>query len=79
VGFSASPQDLAKRYAPVIYGIVNACGCLAGALAVYLTGLALQAFPEGEGFAVVFRVAALVYCLGAVSFCTTYTGSRDFD
>jgi len=77
VGFNAAPQDMARRYAPVVYGTFNAIGNLAGSLAVWLAGFALQANPT-TGFQQIFFVAVLIYWLGAAAFLGSYRGEREF-
>jgi len=83
VGFNAAPQDMAKRTASAVYGLLNAAGCLAGGLAVWLAGFALEAAPAGgqasESFAPIFLAAAGAYAVGAAAFFVSYRGEREFD
>jgi len=77
VGFNAAPQDMSRRYASVVYGVLNATGCFAASLAVWLTGVALEVGPDGSpgaGFSSVFMAAAGTYVLGAAAFASTYQG-----
>lgn len=76
-GFNASPQDMARRYAPVLFGISNAIGCLAGSLGVWLAGLTLEANPE-SGFQQIFFAAVVLYWLGAAAYLGTYKGKQEF-
>lgn len=76
-GFNASPQDMARRYAPVLFGTFNAIGSLAGSLAVYLAGLTLEANPD-SGFQQIFYSAVVLYWLGAAAFLGTYRGKQEF-
>jgi len=77
-GFSAASQDMARRNASLLYGVFNALGCLAGSLAVWLTGVALEANPDA-GFGSVFGAAACVYAIGGACFLPTYIGKQEFD
>jgi len=79
VGYNAAPQDMARRYTSVVFGLMNATGCLAGSLAVWLAGVALEGGSPGSGFSSIFLAAAGAYVVGAAAFFTTYCGEREFD
>lgn len=78
VGFNAAPQDMARKFTAVVYGLGNAAGCIGGSLGVFLTGTALDANPDG-GFNMVFRAAACIYLLGGAAFFATYRGEQEFE
>lgn len=77
VGCNAAPSDMARRHTPVLYGLMNGMGCLAGSITVWLTGVALDKSPE-VGFSMVFGTAAAIYLAGAVAFQISYRGEREF-
>lgn len=77
-GCNAASQDMSKRLAPVLYGVMNATGCAVGSAAVWLTGLALDSHPD-SGFMDAFAVASVLYVVGALAFFLSYEGKREFD
>jgi len=78
IGFNACPADMSSKNTAVVYGTLNAIGCLAGAFAVWLTGLALQAY-SGAGYTAVFGTAVVLYVVGVSIFCLLYEGEREFE
>jgi len=71
-GFASNHQDICTRYAPLLFGITNACSSLAGAGGVYTVGAILD-YTTGRWSLVLVLVAAVnfvaaaVYCLFATS------------
>jgi len=77
-GFNATATDMARTLAPLMYGTFNAIGCLAGSLAVYVAGFALEASSPAAGFQQIFLAATVLYGLGLAVFLGTWRGEREF-
>ncbi|KAF8071161.1 PHT4 [Scenedesmus sp. PABB004] len=75
-GFASNHQDLASRYAAVLFGITNALSSLMGTLSVYATGLVLDASGSWE---LVFEGVAVCYLLGAVGYAALASAEPQFE
>lgn len=75
-GFASNHQDIAGRYASLLFGFTNALSSLVGSASVYATGLMLDA---GYSWSVVFQLVAATYLVGGVAFVTLGSGERQFD
>jgi sugar phosphate permease len=80
-GFASNHQDIAARYAPVLFGITNATSSLLGTASVYGVGTVLDAYgqrPE-SGWAAVWAALAGCYVLGGFCFLRWSSSERQFD
>lgn len=75
-GFASNHQDIAGRYAPLLFGFTNALSSLVGSASVYATGALLDA---GYSWSLVFQLVAVTYLLGAAGFVALGSGERQFD
>lgn len=75
-GFASNHQDIAGRYAPLLFGFTNALSSLVGSASVYATGVLLD---EGYGWGLVFQLVAAAYLVGAVGFVALGSGERQFE
>ena len=75
-GFASNHQDIAGRYASLLFGITNALSSLVGSASVAATGLLLDA---GYDWGVVWEIVAVAYLLGAAGFVALASGERQFD
>ena len=69
-------QDIAGRYAPVLFGVTNALSSLMGSASVYATGALLDG---GYSWATVFQLVAATYLVGTTAFVLMASGERQFD
>lgn len=60
-GFSSNHQDLATKYASLLFGITNACSSIAGTVAVYATGEVLE---STKSWNTVWEFVAATYFIG---------------
>ena len=58
-----SLQDIATKYASLLFGITNACSSVSGTVAVYATGEVLEATKSWNA---VWQVVATIYVVGNV-------------
>lgn len=75
-GFASNHQDIAGRYASLLFGFTNALSSLVGSASVAATGLLLDA---GYGWSAVWQVVAVAYLVGAVGFVSLASGKRQFE
>jgi hypothetical protein len=69
-GFAATHQDIATKYAGVLFGITNAVASLVSSVSLYLTGLVLE---QTQSWALVFECVAAcnLLCCGVYLACAT--------
>jgi len=80
-GFASNHQDIAAKYAPVLFGITNATSSLLGTASVYGVGAVLDAYgdrPE-SGWAAIWAGVAACYVVGAAFFLSWSSSDRQFD
>lgn len=75
-GFASNHQDIAGRYAPILFGFTNALSSLVGSASVYATGWMLDA---GWSWSAVFQVVAVAYLAGAAGYLVYGSGERQFE
>jgi MFS family permease len=79
-GFASNHQDIAARYAPVLFGITNAMSSLLGTASVYGVGAVLDAYGRPEsGWAAVWAGLAACYVVGAAVFLRWSSSERQFE
>lgn len=75
-GYGSNHQDLSPKYSGILFGLTNASASIAGATAVYLTGLLLDATDSWQ---LVWQSVSVVYCLGYAAFFIGGSGKeQDF-
>ncbi|KAJ9518299.1 hypothetical protein QJQ45_010214 [Haematococcus lacustris] len=75
-GFAANHQDIASRYASVLFGATNAAASLAGSIGVYAVGVVLD---RTSSWPLVLAIVACLNFAAAVSFATLATSEPLFE
>ncbi len=75
-GFSVNHMDIAPRHAGTLMGITNTAGTLPGIIAVYISGMILEATGS---WALVFQTASVITLIGLVFFLFNARGEKIFD
>lgn len=75
-GLGSNHQDLAPRYAGILFGITNASASIAGCAGIMATGLLLDATHSWSS---IFGIAAGIYCVGYAGFAIWGSAERQFD
>ena len=70
-------QDISRRSAPLITGVIGGVGIMTGAASQYITGAILDA--NDRDFVPVFALAAVVQLAGTAAFLAWWDSERRFD
>lgn len=76
-GYGVSTQDIARKYAPLIYGSTSAVAVLSGASAQVLTGAIIE--RNGGDFSPLFTLTAGVEVTGGLLYALWWRSDRVFD
>lgn len=75
-GFASNHQDIASKYAAVLFGFTNALSSLMGTCSVYATGLILDATGS---WSLVFELVAAFWLAGAVFYLSWASAEQQFE
>lgn len=75
-GFSSNHQDIASKYAAVLFGLSNTMSSILGSASVYLTGRILD---ETHSWSAVFSIVAGCYVAGAAAYLAWGSAEQQFD
>lgn len=75
-GLGSNHQDIAPRWAGILFGITNACASIIGIGGIIGTGLLLD---KTHSWTAVFGMAAAVYTAGYIGFALYGSAKQEFD
>ena len=74
-GFVANMQDVAPRYAGILFGLANTAGCAAGILGTTLVGFMIK---QTHSWSTVFQLMTALYVVGTICWLALCSGDTLF-
>ncbi|MEW5299522.1 MAG: hypothetical protein WDW36_002531 [Sanguina aurantia] len=75
-GFASNHQDISTRYAPVLFGVTNACASISGSIFVYVVGVLLD---QSYSWSLIFMAVAVANFGSAALYLAWGTSEVQFE